>query len=97
MEKYQPEGRQLASGLPYCAARDFAERRLSFQPRDSEGDHGRLRAHFRDTGRRQLASLLGELRQRRNQCDYDSVDLANGRETLDDAIACAERIIRACP
>jgi hypothetical protein len=41
--------------------------------------------------------MLDDLRNRRNECDYDGAGLIIGRELLNDAIERAERVIRACP
>jgi hypothetical protein len=68
---------RCAVGRAYYAsfghARAYAVQYLGFLSTGGAGDHGLLAAHFRQHGMRQVAHLLGRLRRRRNQCDYDDI------------------------
>src|SRR4051812_22407678 len=54
-------------------ARAYPVRRLNFMSVGSAADHGRLAAHFRAHGMRQIGQHLGKLRAHRNRCDYDDI------------------------
>jgi uncharacterized protein (UPF0332 family) len=54
----------------FCWARNYAEKRLGFEPRRDSTDHGRLRERLKERGYPQVASDLNKLRGWRNACDY---------------------------
>lgn len=57
----------------YCHARDYAVRNLGFVPDRNASDHIRLREYYVSRGQPSIAQDLVDLRQRRNQCDYDNI------------------------
>ncbi len=57
----------------YCHARNYARDKQGFSPSGSPQDHSRIRNHFKQRGRIDIASYLDDLRQRRNFCDYDDM------------------------
>ncbi len=78
----------------YCYARNYAVDYLWFNARQRQDDHGALRAHLRTKKRRADADRLDELRQWRNQADYeDDLSLPEGLPTtVAKAIDRAEKI-----
>lgn len=79
----------------FCHARAYAVRHLGFVSTGGPADHGSLAAHFRARGMRRVAHLLGQLRARRNQCDYDDVVTSLStmvRDSLQDAAEVIRRL-----
>ncbi len=54
----------------FCHARNFARDKQHYEVSDDLGDHGRLKRHFVNTGKRPIATILDQLRGWRNDCDY---------------------------
>jgi hypothetical protein len=62
----------------YCHARNFARDRQGFIPSKSSSDHAKVRDHFRAKNLVIIATQLDNLRQWRNDCDYeDSISYLN--------------------
>ena len=80
----------------FCSARNYAQSRLSFEPQGDAGDHGRLKAHFKQLRGRwfEVASKLDRLRLWRNMCDYENT-VANLEEYLKLAFFEAEKVLRS--
>ena len=76
----------------FCYARNYARDNQGFVPTGKWEDHGRLRRHFQDIGRIDIAFCLDDLRQWRNACDYHD-EVQNLRQIAVDAIKNAEDII----
>jgi len=53
----------------FCYARNFARDNEGFEPKYDQRDHQLLKLHF-VVSRSQMALLLDQLRQWRNDCDY---------------------------
>lgn len=77
----------------FCHARSFAVQHLGFAVTGGAGDYGRLVRHFQNHGHAMLAFHLNQLRQWRNQCDYDDV-VPNHAQKVHDALREAEAVIR---
>ena len=78
----------------FCRARNYARDRRGFVPKDEWSDHGALRRHFAPLRLRWIASELDDLRQWRNECDYDD-EAPNLPGMAEQATASARRIIEA--
>jgi hypothetical protein len=74
----------------FCHARNYARDHQGFIPSNTANDHYHVRAHFkkRDVT---VASALDQLRQWRNQCDYDDT-VAGLTHLLRSAMAEAQKI-----
>jgi len=70
----------------FCHARNFARDHYGFIPQSGVDDHGRVRAIFRQKRRHDIASALDDLRDWRNQCDYDD-DVASLSTLVSSSIA----------
>lgn len=57
----------------FCHARNYAQRHLGYVVRHAPSDHGLLRRHYAQLGMIDVADALDNLREWRNQCDYDDV------------------------
>jgi hypothetical protein len=55
----------------FCHARNYARDCQGFAPTYKAQDHGLVREHFKRRGNVIIATSLDQLRQWRNQCDYD--------------------------
>jgi hypothetical protein len=74
----------------FCHALSHAERKLKYERRRkrvgsgySEGDdHGALPAHYLRLGKPEIADALKQMREQRNNCDYD--DEVEGLSTMAD-------------
>lgn len=55
----------------FCNALCFSRDCGVFQPSGTSEDHTLLREYLRKIGRVDVADMLDQLRQRRNDCDYD--------------------------
>jgi hypothetical protein len=60
----------------FCHARNYARDHQGFKLSHGPNDHPRVREHFRDLGKVNIAADLEQLRIWRNQCDYDD-DISN--------------------
>jgi hypothetical protein len=76
----------------FCHARNYARDRQGFAPTYTAQDHELVRNHFRRRGNIHVASSLDQLRQWRNQCDYDD-SVANLPLMVVGAILRAQEII----
>jgi hypothetical protein len=54
----------------FCGARNFARDHQNYVPSYSGQDHLKIRDHFRQKGRADIADKLWELHNWRNRCDY---------------------------
>lgn len=78
----------------YCHARNYARDHLHYQFKlDDPGDHGRLRARFREQHMVDVARRLDSLRQWRNQCDYYDTLEADLSQMVTSAISDAGKVI----
>ncbi len=91
-EAAQRSGVSRAYYAAYCYARNKARDTQNFVPKKGAEDHGRLRDHFRRRKNFVIANILDELRQWRNQCDYDD-SVENLDQLINAAIQNAEDII----
>jgi len=64
----------------FCKARNFGRDNENLQVRGNVDDYGIVIAHFSKGKRAKVGTLLGELRQWRNLCDYS--DSVNNLHTL---------------
>lgn len=76
----------------FCWARNQAMTRYHFEPTGTANDHGQLRSHLRSYHRHREARLLDQLRQWRNQCDYDD-NIPNLSQVVDAALKQADDVI----
>lgn len=82
----------------YCHARNYATRWLKFQPTHEADDHGNLRNHFRRDGKRRgLAQKLDDLRQWRNNADYDDTFAGDLAACANSAVSKAKTVIDCLP
>lgn len=76
----------------YCFARNYAIENLQFTRRDNPSDHWRLRTKFKDKGFPDIASDLDEMRQWRNNCDYED-KVSNLPNICESAIEDAQEVL----
>jgi hypothetical protein len=76
---------------------DYATRYLGFVPRNLSDDHGRLRSHLTRSRRRAIADRIGQLRNWRNQADYDAEFEDDLATTLASSLAFAEYVFHGLP
>jgi hypothetical protein len=55
----------------FCGSRYFAKIHQKYVPSNSAIDHIKIRDHFRNRGRNDVASKLEELKKWRTKCDYN--------------------------
>lgn len=79
----------------FCHSRNYAHTNQGFQPHADVGDHANLRNHFRSRNR-QIATWLDQLRQWRNQCDYNN-SISNLNSMTTSALQIAENVVRRLP
>jgi len=77
----------------FCAVRNYAIAHLRFTPEISYSDHGRLRRHLKDMRLRNIADSLNDLRNWRNDCDYED-EVGNLKQLSCQAISAAEEVFR---
>lgn len=77
----------------FCYTRNYAHDHSSFEPTGSAKDHGLLKAHYRKRGYYDIVNCLDELRQWRNNCDYDNEIECNLSQRVQYAIDDAKYII----
>lgn len=78
-------------------ARNYARNWLKYAPAGTEEDHRRLRNHFWNKKRQNVARSLDQLRRWRNWGDYDDDLSADLAATVRFAITEAERVLAALP
>ena len=71
-EAFQRTAVSRAYFAAFCHARDYASRQLGFRREGNVNDHKSLREHLRQWGEpwKEVAEILDELRQWRNDADY---------------------------
>ncbi|MGP7976926.1 MAG: HEPN domain-containing protein [Desulfobaccales bacterium] len=67
----------------FCGARNFARDHQSYVPSYSGVDHLKVRDHFRQKGRADIADKLWELHKWRIRCDYRDTVNNLGRMTTE--------------
>lgn len=80
----------------FCYARNYAVNKEGFIPKKTAADHERLRLHFQNRRKSDIADDLGDLRLWRNMCDYDD-SVTNIKVLLSSAITQAQEIINKLP
>jgi hypothetical protein len=92
----QEAAERTAVSRVYFAAYNHALKRACERDRFERGmpsadDHGRLKKHYSKGKTAGLARHLDQLRQWRNQCDYDD-NVSNGRDMALSALHGAEKV-----
>lgn len=80
----------------YCLARNHARDNQNFMPTGTHRDHALVRTHFIGQGDYQLAGWLDQLRQWRNDCDYDDA-VPNLAQMVGTALAMAQGVVARFP
>ncbi len=80
----------------FCYARNYARDRQGYSPKYNSKDHRLVRKHFKSRGMIGIADMLRELRQWRNNCDYND-SVYNISTMRNDAINNAQQIISMLP
>lgn len=75
----------------YCHARNYAQKRFGFIPKELSDDHVAVKNEFKGRAFGDIPTLLDVLRQRRNECDYQDV-VDNVSKIAQDAIDKAQKI-----
>ena len=83
-----------AYNASYCHARDYAQNKFGFIPKELGEDHGAVKNEFKRKGKAygDIPEILFRLRQWRNQCDYDDIVVDNISEIVQKAIDNAQKI-----
>ncbi len=76
----------------FCHARNYARDRQQFPPAYQSEDHWKLRNHFTEQGRPDIANKLEDLHGWRKQCDYDDT-VFNICNLVAGALARADEVI----
>lgn len=76
----------------FCHARNYAANKQAFLVGRGVEAHRLLRQHFRKSGMTRIAQQLEEMRQWRNQCDYQDT-VGNIPKLLTSAIAHAQQVV----
>lgn len=79
----------------FCWAREYATKELNFQPSGRAEDHSALRNRLQQSKQMKTASMLNNLRQWRNLCDYGA-NVSNLSSLAQNALNYAEKVIKAC-
>ena len=77
----------------YCHARNYAQDKFGFIPKENSDDHAGVRKEFIRKGRAfaNIPPILDTLRHWRNECDYQDA-LDNTSEIVQDAIDKSQKI-----
>ena len=78
----------------FCSARDYAQAHHGFEPKGRPGDHVALREHFKNRKQGAIADGLQQLREWRNECDYDNEMPPGLDRRVSEAIESARKIER---
>lgn len=76
----------------YCYARNYAHDQHGFMPSKGSQDHTLVREHFRKRGYIDIANDLDDLRQLRNNCDYDDTIMGDFNQLVQSAIMNTEDV-----
>lgn len=79
----------------FCHSRDFAEINYGFIPTKKPKDHELLRINLAKHGRGTISTKLDQLRQWRNNSDYDNPSPTLSESNTRDAIDYADKIIQS--
>ncbi|MCS7159393.1 MAG: hypothetical protein RMJ19_02880 [Gemmatales bacterium] len=81
----------------FGTVREYARRRLGYQPSRKSAEHGQLITYLgrRGAGPLALAQTLSRLRLLRNQCDYDDAVPGLALQVIE-VLELAEVILRGC-
>jgi len=79
----------------FCHAKWYAKEHCSFEPADNEEDHRDLRNYFKNHGKKELARHLTQLRQWRNESDYDDPAYSATSQKVQSAIHLAKEVVSA--
>ncbi|MDN7024021.1 HEPN domain-containing protein [Methanoculleus sp. FWC-SCC1] len=77
----------------FCHAKWHAKDNFLFEPADNEEDHRDLRDHLKDHGKKDIARYLTQLRQWRNESDYDDPAYNATSQKVQSAISLAEKVV----
>jgi len=80
----------------FCYARNYARDKQDFSPTYKSEDHRLIRKHFKGKGMCKIVRFLENLRQWRNDCDYDDI-VPNVSLLAKNAINEAQKLINILP
>lgn len=78
----------------FCYSRNYARDEHGFEPAYTSDDHYSVREHFQDWQMVNITNSLLQLRQWRNDCDYEDT-ISNVSRLCTDAIKQAQKIFDA--
>lgn len=79
----------------FCYALRIAKKKYGYVPADDQRDnHGKLQKHLRAMNKKELALKLNDLRQWRNNCDYDDDIPPDAKGLAERAIYKAEYVFQ---
>lgn len=77
----------------FCHARNYARDQHGFRPAYADSDHRDIRDHFRERHKTAIANRLEQLRQWRNNCDYED-SVSSLSKLSSSAISTAGKILQ---